>query len=36
MVKMIPDNSGRFARRPFFTEKELSGGSAVSSFKCNG
>lgn len=23
MVKMIPDNTGRFARRPFFSEREL-------------
>jgi Zn-dependent peptidase ImmA (M78 family) len=25
MVKMIQDNTGRFAKRPFFTEKELDG-----------
>lgn len=23
MVRMIPDKSGRFAERPFFTDKEL-------------
>jgi len=23
MVKMIPDNTGRFARRPFYAAREL-------------